>query len=102
MIRQYLRTDYHLVACVKSGEEAIQVAGQSRPDLALMDVGLAGEIDGIEAAGQIWERYGVPIIYLTSSCDRDTVSRAASTEAYGYLHKPIQSRELVNAIEIAL
>jgi len=78
------------------------VAGQCRPDLALMDVGLAGEMDGIEAAGLIWEQFGIPVIYLSSSSDRDTVSRAASTEAYGYLQKPIQSRELSSAIQIAL
>ncbi len=67
-----------------------------------MDVELAGPMDGIEAAGYIWRQFQIPVIYLTANSDEETVCRAAATEAYGYLNKPVQERELVNTIQIAL
>jgi hypothetical protein len=103
MIRRYLtKSDYEISGIVASGEEAVKLAGQSMPDLALMDVQLAGKMDGITAARVIGERLHIPIIYLTGSSDAETIARAASTEAYGYLLKPVQERDLIKTIEAAL
>ena len=58
MIRHYLdKSEYVVAGMVTSGEEAIVMAGECRPDLALMDVELAGPMDGIEAADFIWRRF---------------------------------------------
>jgi len=46
-----------------------------KPDLVLMDVQLAGEMDGIEATGLIWSQFHIPIVYLTGSSDEETVVR---------------------------
>ena len=67
-----------------------------------MDVELAGPMDGIEAADFIWRHFQIPVVYLTANSDDETVCRAASTEAYGYLNKPVQERDLVSTIEIAI
>ncbi|HEY9668560.1 MAG TPA: response regulator, partial [Coleofasciculaceae cyanobacterium] len=61
---------YIVVAIVVSGEKAIEKATQLRPDLVLMDIRLKGSIDGIEAAGQIWEHLSIPVIYVTGHSDR--------------------------------
>jgi PAS domain S-box-containing protein len=85
-----------------SGEEAIAMAEELKPDLILMDIKLGGGMDGIEAAYQIRHRFEVPVIYLTANSDETTVQRAKFTEPYGYLLKPFAERELETAIEIAL
>ena len=60
-------------AVIYSGEEAVKKAGELQPDLVLMDIRLEGEMDGIEAAEEIRERLGIPVIYLTAYSDSSTV-----------------------------
>jgi PAS domain S-box-containing protein len=103
MIRRFLtKSNYGITGVVTTGEEAVELAGQSMPSLALMDVQLAGKMDGITAARLIGEKFQIPTIYLTGSSDAETIARAASTEAYGYLLKPVQERELIKTVEVAL
>jgi PAS domain S-box-containing protein len=103
MIRRFLtKSEYGITGIVTTGEEAVELAGQSMPDLALMDVQLAGKMDGITAARLIGEKFHIPTIYLTGSSDAETIARAASTEAYGYLLKPVQERDLIKTVEAAL
>lgn len=85
-----------------SGEEAIPMAEQTHPDLVLMDIKLAGQMDGIETAHQIREKFNIPIVYLTAFNDTRTVQRAKITEPYGYILKPVNERELHCNIEMAL
>jgi PAS domain S-box-containing protein len=93
---------YEVSAVVGSGEEAIQQARLLQPDLALMDIMLGGELDGVEAARQIRTQLDMPIIYLTAYSDDNTIERAKFTSPFGYLLKPLQERELQIAIEMAL
>lgn len=93
---------YHVTAVVTTGEEAVQKAQESQPDLVLMDVVLQGEIDGIEAAGLIQSSLGIPVIYLTAFADDEMLKRAKITEPFGYLIKPFRDRDLRSSIEIAL
>ncbi|SCG84616.1 putative transcriptional regulatory protein pdtaR [Methanobacterium congolense] len=101
---------YTVPAIVSSGEDAIEKAGELKPDLVLMDIKLKGEMDGIEAAGQIRVRYDIPVIYLTAYSDETTVQRAKVTEPSGYIlkertgliKKPFEESELHTAIEITL
>jgi diguanylate cyclase (GGDEF)-like protein/PAS domain S-box-containing protein len=93
---------YDVPATVASGEKAVEQAGALRPDLVLMDIHLQGRMDGIEAADQIRQRFGIPVIYLTANADHPTVQRAKVTEPYGYVIKPFEERELQTAIEVAL
>ncbi len=93
---------YAVPAVVSTGADAIQEIAKTLPDLALMDIKLKGEMDGIETAAQIRDRYDVPVVYLTVYADEDTLQRAKITEPFGYLIKPFAERELHAAIEIAL
>ena len=101
---------YTVPAIVSSGEDAIEKAGELKPDLVLMDIKLKGEMDGIEAAGQIRVLYDIPVIYLTAYSDESTVQRAKVTEPSGYIlkertgliKKPFEESELHTAIEITL
>ncbi len=93
---------YTVVATIASGEMVVQQAAEMRPDLVLMDIQLQGELDGIQAAQDIHERFDIPVIYLTAYSDEATLQRAKITTPYGYILKPFQKRELHTAIEMAL
>lgn len=93
---------YTVVGTANNGEDAIDRAGVLSPDLVLMDIHLKGEMDGIEAAGEIASRYDIPVIYLTAHSDFDTMGRALETQPYGYLIKPFNDRTLYSNIEMAV
>lgn len=93
---------YKVVSVVSQGEEAIEIAVSTRPDLALIDIRLPGRMDGIEVAEQIRTRLKIPFVYLSAYTDKETLERAKLTQPYGYIVKPFQTRELYSAIEIAL
>jgi len=102
-LRSFLiKLGYIVPAVVASGEEAVRQAAAFRPELVLMDIRLAGNLDGIEAGGQISADLGIPLIYLTAYMDDTLLQRAKRTEPYGYLVKPVQDRELRATIEVAL
>lgn len=93
---------YTVPAAVASGREAIATVAALRPSLVLMDIHLRGDLDGVEAAREIRERFDVPVIYLTAYADPATLQRARVTEPFGYLLKPFEERELHVVIEMAL
>ena len=93
---------YVPVQSVASGEEAVEAAAELDPDLILMDIQLSGAMDGIEAAGFIRERSGTPVIFLTAYSDHASIERAKVADAFGYVLKPFEERELGIAIEMAL
>ncbi|MDB6025363.1 MAG: hypothetical protein JWM68_1586 [Verrucomicrobiales bacterium] len=93
----------YVVSCTStSGEEALVKVRKFRPMLVLMDVVLEGRMDGIEAAHRIRQEFDIPVVYLTSHTDEDTLQRATLTSPFGYIVKPFESGELRAAIEIAL
>jgi signal transduction histidine kinase/CheY-like chemotaxis protein len=96
------RLGYEVVSVAVSGEEAIRKAEECKPDLVLMDIVLEGDMDGIEAAGQIHSRFGIPIIFQTAYSDEKILERAKEIEPFGYLIKPVQERELYASIKMAL
>ena len=97
-----LHFGYDVPAIAITGEAAIREAGEHRPDLILMDIFLAGPMNGIEAAEKIGPMYDIPIIFLTAFADAQIVERAKTTAPYGYILKPYDERELRTSIEIAI
>ncbi len=93
---------YDVPMTVDSGEEAIEQAAELQPDLVLMDIKLAGEMDGIKAAARLRSRFDIPVVYLTAFADDSTLQQAKVTEPFGYIIKPYGEKELSTAIEIAL
>jgi len=101
---------YQVVGMVTSGEEAIKKVEDLPVELVLMDIHLKGEMDGIDAAEEIRERFGIPVIFLTAFSDENTVQRAKITEPsgyiikepFGFIKKPFIEDELHTTIEITL
>ena len=85
-----------------TGEDAIDRAKADNPDLILMDIHLAGVMDGITAAGRIASFSDVPLIYLTGYAEEPLLNQAKFTAPYGYLVKPVSRQELAATIEMSL
>lgn len=93
---------YSVAGTAKSGEAALELIGTTRPDLILMDIHLAGSMDGIDTAGIVHSRFNTPVVYLTAYADTALLERARLTEPYGYLIKPYDDRMLQSTIEMSL
>ncbi len=93
---------YGVCGVVSSGQAAIQKAGEAHPDLALIDMMLAGDMDGIDVAEQMRARFNIPVVYLTAYVDQRLLKRAQIAEPFGYVLKPFAERRLHLNIEIAL
>jgi PAS domain S-box-containing protein len=85
-----------------TGAEAIELASTTATDLVLMDIKLKGATDGIQTAAEIREQFGIPVVFLTSHADSDTLRRANQTQPFGYVVKPFNEADLKVAVEVGL
>jgi signal transduction histidine kinase len=100
--QQLVKLGYEVVGVAASGEQALRLVNDLRPDVVLMDIHIEGAIDGIETTERIPAELLVPIIYLTAYSDEVTLARARGTRPYGYLLKPFSPRELHATIQMVL
>ena len=96
------RLGYDVAGITATGEEAIELARQHRPSLVLMDIQLAGEMDGLAAAQQINRECNLPILFLTASSDPSSVERMRQAGSVGRIMKPFDKRDIRTQIEKAL
>ena len=94
------RAGLEVCAEARDGEEAVELARQHEPDLAIMDVKMP-RLDGIEAARRILEENPIPIVMLTAYGQDELVSRAVEAGVFGYLVKPFREQDLLPAIHAA-
>ncbi len=93
---------YDVCGIALTGKAAVRKAGETQPDLVLMDIKLKGDMDGVDAAEQILELFDLPVVFLTAYVDEATLRRAKITQPFGYLLKPFEEQDLHSTIEIAL
>lgn len=94
--------DHDVVGIVSAGEKVIQAVRETNPDLVLMDIRLEGEMDGIQASEELKQFFDLPVVFLSSYSNVNTLKRAKIAEPYGYLLKPYEDRELSVAIDLAI
>lgn len=92
---------HQVVAEAATGAEAVALARQTQPDLAILDIKMP-VMDGIEAAEQITQMRPIPIILLTAYSESQLVERAARANISAYLMKPVAEEDLLPAITLAL
>lgn len=102
LARKIRQLGYEVAGMSATGEEAITLARRYRPALVLMDIRLAGAMDGIAAAELIHRECHLPVLFLTAHSDAGTVARARKADALGYVLKPFDERDLRIQIEMAL
>jgi len=92
---------YGIFGIAMAGEDALSLLSANHlPDLVLMDISLAGIMDGIETALNIKKRFHCPIIFLTALSDKEILDRAKIVEPHGYIVKPFDQQKLVAAVEM--
>ena len=93
---------YQTIGPIASGEEALVKIAKLTPDFILMDINLAGALDGIQTAEKLQSMVNIPLVFLSALNDEATLQRAKITNPYGYLIKPYEARELRTTIELTL
>ena len=93
---------YSIAGVTDNGEDAIEKTRHLQPDLVVMDIQLAGQLDGIQAARAIKAEMDIPLVYLTAHSDSATLARVKASDVDGYILKPFEARELTTQIELAL
>jgi two-component system, response regulator PdtaR len=93
---------YDVVDIASTAEEAVQIVPDYRPELVLMDVRLAGPRDGIQAAAEILDRFGIRSIFVSAFSDPATRARADRANPIAWLPKPVADRKLLNTVDSAL
>lgn len=93
---------YEHCGTVPSGEDALTHMENKTPDLILMDIHLKGDLNGIDTAKQVLEKYNIPIIYISGDSDVKTVTESVLPNTYGYMTKPVYKNSLQLNIEFAL
>ena len=84
LLNKFIRDlGYRIIQTVPTGEEAIHEIIKFNPDVVLMDIMLGGQLDGIETARQINDIHSIPVIFITSSSDSNTLKRALTTNPRG-------------------
>lgn len=102
MVRTQLeQLGYEVVGEAETGEDAVRLALQTRPDVMILDIKMP-VMDGIEAARQIVEQHPCAIVFLTAYSEEELIAQATQVGAYGYLLKPFRKQELSPAITVAL
>ncbi len=102
LTRRITRLGYAVVAIAGSGIEAIEQARGCCPNLVLMDIGLPGEMNGLEAGARIWEELKIPIVYVTAYTDEQTIVQARTPPPVLAVRKPFDATQLRSTLEQAL
>ena len=93
---------FDVVGNSTSGKDAIDKIKILKPNIILMDVSIEGDLDGIETAYIIRDKFQIPVVFITSFTDQTILERAKKANPFGYLIKPIKSKDLLAAINISL
>lgn len=95
------RHRFDVVEICDRGEDALEFLKKNDADLVLLDIKLAGALDGISTGYMIQKNYSLPIIYLSDLSDNETLGRAKQTRPANYLTKPFNEADLVRALDLA-
>jgi two-component system, response regulator PdtaR len=93
---------FDVTGVATAAEEAVALAESQQPALAVIDVRLAGESDGIQAAIEIFRKLGIRCIFATAHSDRDSRERAKPAMPLAWLEKPYSMVSLVRVVRGAL
>ncbi|HET9639135.1 MAG TPA: response regulator [Allosphingosinicella sp.] len=93
---------YEVAGIAATAEEAIELAGQRRPALVIMDIRLASDRDGVDAALEIYRTLGIRSIFASAHGDAQVRARAEPAQPLGWVAKPYRVETLLKAVAEAL
>ncbi len=90
-----------VVGAAESADEAIAICNEEVPELALLDIQISGDLDGVELAELLRDQFDIPFIFTTAYANNETIVRAKDKGPFGYLVKPYGVKEVNAAIQVA-
>ncbi|SIN65596.1 ATP-binding protein [Algoriphagus halophilus] len=96
------KNNHDIIGIADSGEKALDILEENIADIVMMDINLAGELDGIKTTEIVNEKYDIPVVYLSASSDAETLNKVVGTNPSAYVIKPFNIRELNMVIELAI
>lgn len=96
------KNKHEIIGIADTGEKALDILESSAADIVMMDINLAGDLDGIRTTEIINEKYDIPVVYLSASSDAETLNKVVGTNPSAYVIKPFNIRELNMVIELAI
>jgi CheY-like chemotaxis protein len=99
--RLVARLGHEVCGVTAMAEDAIRLAGEILPDIILMDIRLAGEMDGITAAHEIRQRFGISSIFMTANSDPATRALAENAQPLGFMAKPYSPMMVKTTLRVA-
>lgn len=93
---------YGIAGVAHNSEKAVSILEESSPSLALLDIQIDGEINGLGLAEIINEKFQIPFIFLTSFTDESTLRKVRGLKPYGFIVKPFDDKELVTNVQLAI
>ena len=93
---------YTIINIVDNANDCLKILETKKPNIILLDINIKGDINGIQLADIIKNKFNIPIIFCTSLDDRITIGKAITTQPEAYLNKPIEEKPFANAVEIAI
>ena len=93
---------HEVVGVAEKADTAIELCNEHSPEIALLDIQIGGDIDGVDLAEMINDEFDIPFIFTTAFADSNTIARAKERGPYGYLVKPYGVKDLNAAIEVAM
>lgn len=103
LLQRALEKNAHqIIGIADTGEKALEMLDEYGADIVMMDINLAGELDGIKTTEIINEKFDIPVVYLSASSDAETLNKVVGTNPSAYVIKPFNIRELNMVIELAI
>ncbi|MCU0400417.1 MAG: ATP-binding protein [Algoriphagus sp.] len=96
------KNNHQIIGIADTGEKALEILDEFGADIVMMDINLAGELDGIKTTEIINEKFDIPVVYLSASSDAETLNKVVGTNPSAYVIKPFNIRELNMVIELAI
>lgn len=93
---------YAIAGIVGTGEEAVIKAAELAPDLIIMDISLAGSLDGMDAATYIFQLFHYPILFITGITEEEKLDRVKYSRPYGIVFKPFTMIEITTMVDLAI
>ncbi len=94
MVQHFKKLGFNVIKPASTGEEAIKIAGEEKPDIIFMDIRLAGALDGIDAAHQILSSYNLQIIFITGHSEDIILGRVKNLKSTLIVYKPLNMNEI--------
>ncbi|MFC3878589.1 ATP-binding protein [Algoriphagus namhaensis] len=96
------KNNHQIIGIADTGEMALDILEVNPADIVMMDINLAGDLDGIRTTEIVNEKYDIPVVYLSASSDAETLNKVVGTNPSAYVIKPFNIRELNMVIELAI